>query len=68
MGKFTLRYASHAIPIWSPMLFIPSTYFPFLKELLVTYYECICCFLHVKVRPSYHMPVYRVSGLYLSGI
>ena len=31
MHKFTLRYASHTIPILSPMLLIPSLYSPFLN-------------------------------------
>ena len=31
MHKLTLRYASHTIPILSPMLFIPTLYYPILN-------------------------------------
>ena len=44
MHKFTLRYASHTIPILSLMLFIPSLYYPFLnlKNFLFTSLPFLC--------------------------
>ena len=48
MHKFTLRYEPHAIPILSPMLFIPSLYSSFFNLLVdIQYYRILSIDRHV---------------------